>query len=124
MSLSATFTYLFNTSRNGDSTTSLDIFFQCLKSFSVKGFFLVCSLNHLFFSFCPATHNLGEEANPHPATSSYQVFRQQDMGFPELPFFQARQPKILQLFLISLVLQVFNHICCLSLDMFQSLSFL
>lgn len=53
MSLSATFAYLFNTSRNGDLATSLGILFQYLKSFSVKDFFLICTLNHLWDSLRP-----------------------------------------------------------------------
>lgn len=45
MSLSATSTRPLNTSRDGNSTTSLDIPFQCLTTPSVKKLILVSNLN-------------------------------------------------------------------------------
>ena len=45
MPLSATSTCLLNTSRDGDSTTSLGSLFQCWTTLSVKKFFLISSLN-------------------------------------------------------------------------------
>jgi len=41
MSLNPTSTYLSNTSRDGDSTTSLGGLFQCLITLLVKKFFLI-----------------------------------------------------------------------------------
>ncbi|KAK4830710.1 hypothetical protein QYF61_012970 [Mycteria americana] len=43
--LGTTSTYLLNTSRDGDSTTSLGSLFQCLITLSVKKFSLISSLN-------------------------------------------------------------------------------
>ena len=43
--LSVTSTHLLNTSRDGDSTTSLGSLFQCLITLSVKKFFLISNLN-------------------------------------------------------------------------------
>ncbi|KAK4831669.1 hypothetical protein QYF61_018636 [Mycteria americana] len=45
MSISTTSTPLLNTSRDGDSATSLGSLFQCLTTLSVKKFFLISSLN-------------------------------------------------------------------------------
>ncbi|KAK4829075.1 hypothetical protein QYF61_002019, partial [Mycteria americana] len=45
MSLSTTSTHLLNTSRDGDSTTSLGSLLQCLTTLSVKTFFLISNLN-------------------------------------------------------------------------------
>ena len=45
MSWSATSTRFFNTSRDGDSTTSLGSLFQCLTTLSVKKFFWRSNLN-------------------------------------------------------------------------------
>lgn len=45
MPLSGTSTNLFNTSSNGDSTTSLSSLFQFLTTLSMKKFFLISSLN-------------------------------------------------------------------------------
>ena len=45
MSCSATSTGFLNTSRDGNSTTSLSSLFQCLTTLSVKKFFLISNLN-------------------------------------------------------------------------------
>lgn len=45
MALSATSSHFLNTSRSGDSTTSLESPFQCMTSLSVKKFLLVSNLN-------------------------------------------------------------------------------
>ncbi|KAK4823265.1 hypothetical protein QYF61_000232, partial [Mycteria americana] len=45
MSLSATSTRLLNTSKDGNSTTSLGSLFQCLRTLSVKKIFLISNLN-------------------------------------------------------------------------------
>ena len=45
MSLSTTSKHLLNTSRDGDSTTSLGSLFQCLTTLSVKKCFLTSNLN-------------------------------------------------------------------------------
>ncbi|KAK4832220.1 hypothetical protein QYF61_021067, partial [Mycteria americana] len=45
MSLSTTSTRLLNTSRDGNSTTSLGSLFQCLTTLSVNKFFLISNLN-------------------------------------------------------------------------------
>ena len=45
MSRSATSTHFFNTSRDGDSTTSLGSLLQCLTTLSVYKFFVISNLN-------------------------------------------------------------------------------
>ena len=45
MALSTTSKWFLNTSRDGDSTTSLGSLFQCLTTFCVKKFFLISNLN-------------------------------------------------------------------------------
>ena len=53
MSWSTTSTRFFNTSRDGDSTTSLGSLFQCLTTVSVKKFFLISNLNFPWHNLRP-----------------------------------------------------------------------
>jgi len=78
MSLSTRPTCYLNTSRDGDSTTSLGSLFQCLTTLSVKKFFLISNLKLPLvqlevISSCPITCYLGEETDTHLATTTLQV---------------------------------------------------
>ena len=53
MSLSTTSKQFLNTSRDGNSTTSLGTLFQCLTTLSVKTFFLISNLNLPWFNLRP-----------------------------------------------------------------------
>jgi len=63
-----------NTSRDGDSAISLGSLFQCLNTLSEKIFPNIQSESPLAqfeaIPSCPITSYLGEEANPHLATTS------------------------------------------------------
>lgn len=73
-----TFTRVLNTSRDGESATSLDSLLQCLTIFLVKNFFpgiqpkpplmkLEAITSH------PVTCSLEEDNDPHLATTSFKV---------------------------------------------------
>ncbi|KAK4813638.1 hypothetical protein QYF61_014398 [Mycteria americana] len=83
-----------NSSRDGDSTTSLGSLFQCLITLSVKKFFQIANLN---LPWC----NL----RPFPLVLSL-----------------AKQPQVPQLLLIRLVLQTLHQLRCPSLDTLQHLN--
>jgi len=53
VSLSATFPYFLNTSRDSDSPTSLGSLFQCLTTLSKKNFFLSSNLNLAWHNLRP-----------------------------------------------------------------------
>jgi len=55
-------------------------------------------------SFCPITCYLGEETDPHLATTSFQVLVESNKVSPQPTFLQAKQPQLPQLLLIRLVL--------------------
>ncbi|TRZ08524.1 hypothetical protein HGM15179_018581 [Zosterops borbonicus] len=74
-------------------------------------------------SSCPVACCLGEESNPHLATT-FQVVVESDMVSPEPPFLQAKQLQLPQLLLIELVFQALHQPCCLSLDTFENLNIL
>jgi len=61
MSRSTTSKWFLNTSRDGDSTTSLGSLFQCLTTLSVKKFFLISNLNLPWHSLRPYVHVSYEE---------------------------------------------------------------
>ena len=109
MSLSTTSTHLLNTSRDGDSTTSLGSLFQYFDNpFSEEIFPNIQSKPPLvqleaIFSR-PVTCYLGEETDTHLTTTSFQVVVESDKVSPEPPLLQAKQPQCPQLFLTGLVL--------------------
>jgi len=77
MSQSATSTRFLNTSRDGDSTTSLGSLFQCLTTLSVKKFFPNIQSKPTLMQLeviasCPITSYLGEETNTCLTTTSFQ----------------------------------------------------
>ncbi|KAJ7423221.1 hypothetical protein BTVI_10719 [Pitangus sulphuratus] len=70
----------------------------------------------------PVTCYLGEETDTHLSVTSFQVVVESDKVTPEPPFPQVKQPQFPQLFLISLVFQTIDHLCCPSLDTLQHLN--
>ncbi|KAK4827926.1 hypothetical protein QYF61_022374 [Mycteria americana] len=70
----------------------------------------------------PITCYLGEETDPHLATTSFQAAVESDEVSPQPPFLQAKQPQFPQPLLISLVLQTLHQLRCLSLDTLQPLN--
>ena len=118
---------LLNTSRDGDSTTSLGSLFQCLTTLSVKTIFPNIQpkpplAQHEAISSCPITCYLGEESNPLLATASFQVVVESNKVPPEPPFLQAKHPRFPQLFFIRLVLQTLPQLRCPSLETLQHLN--
>ncbi|KAK4827828.1 hypothetical protein QYF61_021912 [Mycteria americana] len=73
-------------------------------------------------SSCPVASYLGEETDPHLATTSFQVVVESDKVSPQPPFLQAKQPQFPQPLLISLVLQTLHQLRCPSLDTLQHLN--
>jgi len=92
--LSGIHTHFLNTSGDGDSTTSLGSLFQCFTALSEKIFFLISNLKlpwrnlrHLLSYCC----YLGEEAEPHLATTSFQAGVDSNSISPEPPLLQTNQ---------------------------------
>jgi len=72
MSRSATSTRFLNTSRDGDSTTSLGSLFQCLTTLSVQKFFLLSNLtdtteayHNMFPRLCSPKHLSSKSKGSH-----------------------------------------------------------
>ena len=126
MSLSATSTGIWNASRDGDSTTSLDSLFQRLITLSVRKFFLDIQSKPPMeqleaVSPCPMACSLGEEPDTHLATASFQGAAEAvRWGLPEPPPLQTKHPQFPRLRLTRLVLQTLHQLRC-SLDMLQHL---
>ncbi|KAK4820465.1 LOW QUALITY PROTEIN: hypothetical protein QYF61_027747 [Mycteria americana] len=118
MSRSTTSTHLLNTSRDGDSTTSLGSLCQCLTTLSVQKFFLISSLNLPWCNLRPFPLVLSlitweKRLNTHVATTSFQVVVESNKVSPQPPPLQFPQ-----LLLIRLTCQQFH---CPSLDTLQQL---
>ncbi|KAK4829101.1 hypothetical protein QYF61_002052 [Mycteria americana] len=118
MSLSTSSKRPLNTSRDGDSTTSLGSLFQCLITLSSKP--PLAQLEAI--SSCPITCYLGEETNPHLSTTSFQVVVESDEVSPQPPFLQAKQSQLPQPLLIRLLLQTLHQLRCPSLYALQYLN--
>ncbi|KAK4831163.1 hypothetical protein QYF61_015633 [Mycteria americana] len=73
-------------------------------------------------SSCPITCYLGEETDPHLATTSFQAVVESDKVSPQPPFLQAKQSQLPQPLLIRLVLQTLHQLRCPSLDTLQHLN--
>ena len=102
-------THLLKTSRDGDSTTSLGSLFQCLTTlFGEESFPNVQSKAPLAQLEAISSHSvtcyLGEETDPHLATTSFQVVAESDQVSPQPPFLQAKQPQFPQPLLTGLAL--------------------
>ncbi|KAK4828298.1 hypothetical protein QYF61_024963, partial [Mycteria americana] len=118
MSLSTSSKRPLNTSRDGDSTTSLGSLFQCLITLSSKP--PLAQLEAI--SSCPITCYLGEETDPHLSTTSFQVVEESDEVSPQPPFLQAKQSQLPQPLLIRLLLQTLHQLRCPSLYTLQHLN--
>ncbi|KAK4829728.1 hypothetical protein QYF61_006189 [Mycteria americana] len=118
MSLSTSSKRPLNTSRDGDSTTSLGSLFQCLITLSSKP--PLAQLEAI--SSCPITCYLGEETDPHLSTTSFQVVVESDEVSPQPPFLQAKQSQLPQPLLIRLLLQTLHQLRCPSLYALQHLN--
>ncbi|KAK4825008.1 hypothetical protein QYF61_022954 [Mycteria americana] len=118
MSLSTSSKRPLNTSRDGDSTTSLGSLFQCLITLSSKP--PLAQLEAI--SSCPITCYLGEETDPHLSTTSFQAVVESDKVSPQPPFLQAKQSQLPQPLLIRLLLQTLHQLRCPSLYMLQYLN--
>ncbi|KAK4828748.1 hypothetical protein QYF61_000739 [Mycteria americana] len=70
----------------------------------------------------PITCYLGEETDPHLATTSFEAVVESHKVSPQPPFLQAEQPQLPQPLLIRLVLQTLHQLRCPSLDMLQHLN--
>ncbi|KAK4832522.1 hypothetical protein QYF61_023854 [Mycteria americana] len=70
----------------------------------------------------PITCYLGEETDPHLATTSFQVVVESNKVSPQPPLLQAKQPQFPQVILIRLLLQTLHQLHCPSLDMLQHLN--
>ncbi|KAK4818350.1 hypothetical protein QYF61_011447 [Mycteria americana] len=73
-------------------------------------------------SSCPITCYLGEETDPHPSTTSFQVVVESDEVSPQPPFLQAKQSQLPQPLLIRLLLQTLHQLRCPSLYALQYLN--
>lgn len=99
MAPSATSSFFLNTSRDGDSATSLGGPFQCLIILSVKNF-LISILDLLWcrLRLCPLILWLvviEKRLTPRLATPSFHGVVESDEVSPEPPFLQAKQPNSL-----------------------------
>ncbi|KAK4825498.1 hypothetical protein QYF61_027653 [Mycteria americana] len=70
----------------------------------------------------PITCYLGEETDPHLATTSFQVVVESYKVSPQPLLLQAKQHHFPQLLLIRLVLQTLHQLRCPSLDTLQHLN--
>ncbi|KAK4824710.1 LOW QUALITY PROTEIN: hypothetical protein QYF61_017936 [Mycteria americana] len=125
MSLSTSSKRLLNTSRDGDSTTSLGSLFQCLITLSVKKNFLISSLNLPWCNLRPfllSYHLLhGRRDRPPPLYNLLSVVESNKVS-PQPPFLQAKQSQLPQPLLIRFLLQTLHQLRCPSLDMLQHLN--
>ncbi|KAK4831110.1 LOW QUALITY PROTEIN: hypothetical protein QYF61_015413 [Mycteria americana] len=125
MSRSATSTRLLNTSRDGDSTTSLGSLFQCLITLSVKKNFLISSLNLPWRNLRPFPLVLSLvtwEKRLTPLLYNLLSVVESNKVSPQPPFLQAKQPQFPQPLLIRLVLQTLHQLRHPSLDTLQPLN--
>lgn len=102
MSLRATPIHLLNTSREGDSTTSLNSLFQSLTTLLVKFFFVISSLNLTWhnlrsFPFAILLASWDKRLTPTSLQPPFQVAVENNNVPLEPPFFQPKQPQLPQL---------------------------
>ncbi|KAK4832178.1 hypothetical protein QYF61_020958 [Mycteria americana] len=72
-------------------------------------------------SSCPMACYLGEETDPHLATTSFQGVVESNKVSPQPPFLQAKQPQFPRPLLRRLLLQTLHQLRCPSLDTLQHL---
>ena len=124
MSLNTTSKHSLNTSRVGDSTTSLGSPFQCLTTLSV--IFSIAQMESPLVQikaipFSRITSYMVEEAGPQLTTTSLQVVIESNKVSPEPPILQTEQSQLLLPLLIRPVLQTPHQLCCPPLDTLQGL---
>ncbi|KAK4825522.1 LOW QUALITY PROTEIN: hypothetical protein QYF61_000035, partial [Mycteria americana] len=125
MSLSTSSKRPLNTSRDGDSTTSLGSLFQCLITLSVKKNFLISSLNLPWRNLRPFPLVLSLvtwEKTPTPPLYNLLSVVESDEVSPQPPFLQAKQSQLPQPLLIRLLLQTLHQLPCPSLHTLQYLN--
>lgn len=92
MAIISTPTHLSDTTRHGDSITSLGSLVQCLTILFIKKFFLISNLNHLWPSLrlSPLVLFLAawEERLETCLTNSFQVVIKRNEVFPQPPLLQ------------------------------------
>lgn len=117
----STFTRLLNTSRHGDSTTSLGRLFQCLTTLSVRKFFQKSNLNFPWCNWChflASYHLSSEKRGQHPPCSKLLSGScGEQRGVPSAccsPDCTAPGPS-------SVVFLSLHQLCCSSLSTFQQL---
>ena len=115
MSRSVTSTCLLNTSRDGDSTTSLGSLFQCLTTLSVKKFFPNIQSEPPLMQLeaiasCPVGSFLGEETNTLLITTTFHVIVENNKVSPQPPPLHTKQPQSPPTLLIRLVLQTLHQL--------------
>jgi len=98
MSLSTTSKWFLNTSRNGDSTTSLGSLFQCFTALFVKQPFpdiqpKLTLVQLEAISPCPVTCPQWEEPHPTLAVSTFQILQEGNKVSRQPPFPQIKQPQ-------------------------------
>ena len=88
MFLSTTSKRFLNTSRDGDSTTSLGILFQCLTTLSVKKFFLISNLNLPWLNLRPFHLILSPARRDQPCYCCKHLLDigREQSGLPSAPF--------------------------------------
>ncbi|KAK4815625.1 LOW QUALITY PROTEIN: hypothetical protein QYF61_004840 [Mycteria americana] len=118
MSLSTSSKRPLNTSRDGDSTTSLGSLVQCLITLSVN-----LNLPWRNLRPFPLVRSLVTwEKRPTPPLYNLLSAGESDKVSPQPPFLQPKQPQFPQLLLIRLVLQTLHQLRCPSLDTLQPLN--
>ena len=85
MSLSATFTHLLNTPRDGDSTASLGSLFQCFTTLSENKFFPKVQPEHPLVQLEAIPSNFTWETDTHLITTSFQAVVEGDKVSPDPP---------------------------------------
>lgn len=102
---------LLNISKDEDSTTPLGNACHCPVTFTLKKYFLMFRLNHLYFSLCPFLVFLSLDTTGNSVFPPFFQHRLYASKIPnELSPLQAEQFQFSQPFLVGGVLQSFNHL--------------
>ena len=124
MSLSTTSKRFLNTSRDGDSTTSLGSLIPVVNNPFCKEVLpdiqpklTLAQLQAI--SPHPVTCHQWEETNPALTISTFQILEESNEVSPQPSFPHTKQPQILQLLLVWHILQALHRPCCPSLDLLQ-----
>ena len=118
MSLSTTSKQFLNTSRDGDSTTSLGSPFQCLTALNIKNFFpdiqpKLTLVQLETISLRPVTCHQREETSPALTVSTFQILEEGNKVSPQSSLPPTKQPQFLQSLLVGHILQAFTSLVAL-----------